>query len=42
MRSSPVSAALAFYLIKRLNLDLDDDKITLDRLQIFLTNLAEV
>ena len=35
-------AALAFYLIKRLNLDLDDDKITPDRLQIFLTNSAEV
>jgi hypothetical protein len=35
-------AALAFYLIKRLNLDLDDDKIPPDRLQIFLSNRAEV
>ena len=35
-------AALAFYLIKHLNLDLDDDKIPPDRLQIFLTNSAEV
>jgi hypothetical protein len=35
-------AALAFYLIKHLNLDLDGDKISPDRLQIFLTNSADV
>jgi hypothetical protein len=35
-------AALAFYLMKRLNLDLDDEKIPPDRLQIFLSNRAEV
>jgi WYL domain len=35
-------AALAFYLIKGLNLDLKDDDILPERLQIFLTNLAEV
>lgn len=35
-------AALAFYLMKRLNLDFDDEKIPPDRLQIFLNNRAEV
>ena len=35
-------AALAFYLIKRLNLDLDANQIAPERKQIFLTNLAEV
>lgn len=34
--------ALAFYLIKRLNLDLDEDHIVPERKQIFLRNLAEV
>ncbi len=35
-------AALAFYLIKRLNLDLDSNRIAPERKQIFLSNLAEV
>ncbi len=35
-------AALAFYFIKRLNLDLDDDQITPERKQISLSNFAEV
>jgi hypothetical protein len=35
-------AALAFYLIKRLNLDLSDEKIEPERLQIFLSNRSEV
>jgi WYL domain len=35
-------AALAFYFIKRMNLDLDDVHIPPERKQITLTNLAEV
>lgn len=35
-------AALSYYLIKRLNLDLPDDVVSPERKQIFLTNLAEV
>jgi predicted DNA-binding transcriptional regulator YafY len=35
-------AALAFYLIKHLNLDLEGDNIAPERQQISLTNLAEV
>jgi len=35
-------ASLAFYLIKRMNMDLNDDEIPPERLQVFLTNLAEV
>lgn len=35
-------AALAFYLIKRLNLDLDGDHIAPERKQIYILNLAEV
>jgi hypothetical protein len=35
-------AALAFYLIKRLNLDLGGKQIPPERKQIFLTNLTEV
>lgn len=38
----PVRLALAFYLIKRLNLDLADKGIEPERLQIFLTNADEV
>jgi hypothetical protein len=34
--------ALAFYLKRRLNLDLDAQQITPERQQIFLTNAAEV
>jgi hypothetical protein len=34
--------ALAFYLIRRLNLDLDDEQIAPARKQIVLTNLDEV
>jgi len=34
--------ALAFYLVKRLNLDLNDDQIPPERKQIFLTNLLEL
>lgn len=34
--------ALAFYLIKRLNLDLEGEHITPERKQIFLSNYAEV
>ena len=35
-------AALAFYLIKRLNLDLDCEHISPERKQIVLSNLAEI
>ena len=35
-------AALAFYLIKRLNLDLDERQITPERQQLFLTNKSEI
>ncbi len=35
-------AALSFYLIRRLNLDLSDEVVRPERKQIFLTNLAEV
>lgn len=35
-------AALAFYLIKRLNLDLNGDQISPERQQIFLSNPTEV
>jgi len=35
-------AALAFYFIKRLNLDLDSDQITPERKQISLSNFAEI
>jgi|SRR5579872_159904 len=35
-------AALAFYLIKRMNLDLASDAIPAERKQIFLTNLPEI
>jgi hypothetical protein len=35
-------AALSYYLIRRLNLDLSDEVVRPERKQIFLTNLAEV
>jgi len=42
LRIIKTRVALAFYLIKRLNLDLSDDVLSPARKQIFLTNLSEV